>query len=323
MTAPGVGCVGEAGAPSERPMVGRKERMGKLMNGQVMTKEDRDAKVKETVMNWLAESFATGDYRLLNRGGKTRSRDFYLQVRNRTDADLRELQVKLEIYKDGALVETVTAKTGANGIKAGEVGQLAFFTKEIYFSDLKILPETVAFKSDWMPGKVMETQEKSRKLSRKKKKNKHSPEFQVGAAAVLRGKKDEYLRRLKGLKEQSEDPEISSGLDALIPQLEKIFKTVEENPGSEQEIKRLIDRYLPMIINPAESYQTYVQKGITGEDMDDLKGEVINGIKLVNEACANLLNRLYEDGIVDASTDISVLEMMLRQDGLLDPDLKQ
>ena len=292
------------------------------MSEQTMSKEERDARVKEAVMNWLAESFETGDFRLLNRGGKTRSKDFYLQMRNRTDADLRELQVKLEIYKDGTLVETVTARTGANGIKAGEVGQLAFFTKEIYFSDLRILPETVTFKTDWVPGKVMETQEKSRKLPKKKKKSKHSAEFQVGAAAVLRGKKNEYLRRLTTLREKSRDEEITAGLDTLIPLLERIFKSADENPGSEQEIKRLIDRYLPMIINPAESYQAYAEKGITGEDMDDLKSEVINGIKLVNEACTNLANRLYEDGIVDASTDITVLEMMLRQDGLLDPDLK-
>ena len=293
-----------------------------VMNEQTMSKEERDARVKETVMNWLAESIETGDYRLLNRGGKTRSRDFYIQIRNRTDADLRELQVKLEIYKDGTLAETVTAKTGANGIKAGEVGQLAFFTREIYFSDFKILPETVTFKTDWIPGKVMETQEKSRKLPRKKKKSRHSPEFQVGAAAVLRGKKNEYLRRLGTLREQSRDEDIMTGLDELIPLLEKIFKSADENPGSEQEIKRLIDRYLPMIINPAESYQAYVEKGITGEDMDDLRSEVINGIRLVKEACTNLANRLYEDGIVDASTDITVLEMMLRQDGLLDPDIK-
>ena len=110
--------------------------------------------------------------------------------------------------------------------------------------------------------------------------------------------------------------------ESIIPNLEKVFATVDENPGSEQEIKRLIDRYLPMIINPAESYQAYAAKGIAGEDMDELREEVINGIRLVTEACTNLLNRLFEDGIVDASTDISVLEMMLKQDGLLDTEIK-
>lgn len=292
------------------------------MSEQTITKEERDARVRQTVISWLSESFETGDYRLLNRGGQNRSKDFYLQIRNRTDADLRELQVKLEIYKDGVLADTVTAKTGANGIRSGEVGQLAFFTKEIYFSELRILPETVSFKTDWIPGKIMETQEKSRKLPKKKKKGKTSAEFQIGAAAILKDKKNEYLRRLTQIREQSGDESISSGLDTLIPLLEKVFKSAEEKPGSEQEIKRLIDRYLPMIINPAESYEAYTKKGITGEDMDELREEVIKGISLVSEACTNLLNRLYEDGIVDASTDISVLEMMLKQDGLLGSDLK-
>ena len=290
------------------------------MSEQVVSKEVRDAKIREMVINWLAESFGTGDYRLLNRGGENRSKDFYIQIRNRTNADLRELKVQLEIYKDGVLVDTVTAKTGANGIKAGEVGQFAFFTKEIYFSELKLLPETVSYKTDWIPDKIMDTQEKGRKIP-KKKKAKQSQEFQVGAAVLLKGKRDEYIRRLNQLKEQSGDEEISQGLEKLIPLLEKIFAAVEENPGSEQEIKRLIDRYLPMIINPAEAYQAYVQKGIAGEEMDDLRGEVINGIHLVSEACTNLLNRLFEDGIVDASTDISVLEMMLKQDGLLGSDI--
>ena len=71
------------------------------MNEQIVSKEVRDAQVRETVIRWLSESFETGDYRLLNRGGKNRSKDFYIQIRNRTDADLRELQVKVEIYKDG------------------------------------------------------------------------------------------------------------------------------------------------------------------------------------------------------------------------------
>ena len=292
------------------------------MSEQNIKREEHDAKARETVIAWLKDTFETGDYRLLNRGGKTRSKDFYIQVRNRTDADLRELQVKLDIYKDGVLADTVTAKTGANGIKSGQVGQLAFFTKEIYFSELKVIPDTVTFKTDWIPDKVMETQEKGRRIPKKKKKPKHSPEFRVGAADMLKGKKDEYLKRLAQLRSESEDADICSGLDELIPMLEKLFASVDENPGSEQEIKRLIDRYLPMIINPAESYQAYAKKGITGEDMDDLKDEVTNGIRLVGEACGNLLSRLYEDGIIDASTDISVLEMMLKQDGLLGSELK-
>lgn len=289
------------------------------MSEQISPVGDREQAIRRMVIAWLRESFETGDYRLLNRGGKTRSRDYYLQIRNRTEADLRELRVQLEIYRDGVLAETVTAKTGANGILSGEMGQLAFFTKEIYFSSLKILPETVTYRADWVPGKVMATQEKSRRLSKRKEKN--SPRFQVSTADLLREKREEYLRRLGDLKENTDDGEIRAGLEQLISLIEKIFARVEEAPGTETEIKRLTDRYLPMIINSAESYQSYEKKEIDGKDMDDLKEEVISGLRLVNEACGNLLTRLYEDGIVDAATDISVLKMMLKQDGLLNPDL--
>ncbi len=284
------------------------------------TKEARDERIRAMVIAWLREAFETGDYRLLNRGGATPSKDYYIQIRNRTEADLRELRMKVEIYKDGVLADTVTAKTGASGIAAGEVGQMAFFTKETRFSSMKALPDTVEYKTDWVPGQVMEVKEKGRRLSKRKKK-KLSQAFQAGAGDLLRDKKGEYLRRLGRLKETAADEEIRKGLEGLIPILEKIFARVEELPGSEEEIKRLLDRYLPMIINPAESYQSYAGKDITGEDMDDLREEVISGIRLVTEACENLLNRLYEDGIVDASTDISVLKMMLKQDGLLDPDI--
>ena len=294
-----------------------------MIKEQTISKEERDAGLRRIVIDWLAESFSTGDYRLLNRGGKTRSRDFYIQIRNRTDADLRELSVQLEIRKDGVPVDTVTARTGASGIRSGEVGQLAFFTREIYFSDFRMLPETVSFKADRMPDRVMQTQEKSRKPSKKKKKNTALPASQAAVdAASLQGSRDECLRRLKRIRERSEDEEISSGLDVLIPLLEKLFASADERPGSEQEIRRLIERYLPRMIDPAESYQEYVKKGIGGDEMEDLRSEVINGIRLVSEACVNLMNRLYEDGIVDASTDISVLEMMLKQDGLLDTEMK-
>ena len=292
------------------------------MSEEQRAREDRDAKVRSMVIAWLREAFETGDYRLLNRGGATPSKDYYLQVRNRTEADLRELRVQLEIYKDGVLADTVTAKTGASGIKAGEIGQLAFFTKETYFSSLKVLPDTVSFKTDWIPGQVMETHEKARRLPKKKKK-KISEQFRAGTGDLLKDKRGEYLRRLEQLKGEAGDEDIRQGLEELIPIIEKLFARVEEVPGSETEIKRLTDRYLPMIINSTDSYISYTRKEISGEDMDDLKAEVTSGIRLVTEACGNLLNRLYEDGIVDAQTDISVLKMMLKQDGLLGSDIKK
>ena len=288
------------------------------MSEQVSAQKTIDTEIRETVIAWLRDVFENGKYRLINLGTVQPSRDFYLEITNTTNVDLRELRMKVEIYKDQIRVDTVTAKTGASGIKSGETGKLAFFSKETRFSSLKILPDTVTYKADWAPGKVMaEPKKKGGLFGLGRRKTAVSEAFRVGTGDLLKTKRNEYVQKLDDLRTQTTDEEIRAGMDELLLIVENIFKRVAEVPGTETEIKRLTDRYLPMIINSTESYLSYAKKEITGEDMDDLKEEVISGIKLVTEACTNLLNRLYEDGIVDASTDISVLKMMLKQDGLL------
>lgn len=294
------------------------------MSDQVTTTENTQAaameeKIHQTVLAWLRDVFEGGKYTLGSNGAAAPSRDHYLEVKNTTDIDLRELRMQMEIYKDGIKVDQVTAKTGASGIKSGQTGRLMFFSRQTYFSSLKILPDTVTYKADWIPQQVMQSQEQKTGLAfwKRKKKPQISEAFRVGTGDLLKTRRNEYVQKLDELKVQSPDEEIRQGLANLIPIVEQIFQRVAEVPGSEAEIKRLTDRYLPMIINSTESYLTYAKKNITGDDMDELKEEVISGIRLVTEACSNLRNRLYEDGIVDASTDISVLKMLLQQDGLL------
>lgn len=296
--------------------------MSEQNNMQNSASNAMDAEIREKVLAWLRDVFGNGRYRLGNRGSGPTSRDYYLEITNNTNVDLRELRMQVEIYKDQIRVDTVTAKTGVSGIKAGETGQLNFFTSQTGFSGLKVLPETVTYKADWVSEQAILTRPKKKGLFGRKKKN-ISEAFRVGTGDQLKTKRNEYVQKLDDLKRQTQDEEIRQGLERLIPIVENIFRRVAEVPGSEQEIKRLTDRYLPMIINSTESYLSYAKRQISGEEMEDLKAEVISGIKLVAEACGNLLNRLYEDGIVDASTDISVLKMLLQQDGLLNAEFER
>ena len=298
--------------------------MTEQTNPQTSAQRSMDEEIRRIVVAWLQDVFENGRYKLGNRGSGATSRDHYLEITNSTNVDLRELRMQVELYKDQIKVDTVTAKTAASGIKAGETGQLSFFSRETYISGMRFLPDTVTYKADWIPEQVMQSRPKKKGLfgiGRKKKKV--SEAFRVGTGEQLKTKRNEYLQRLDELKNQTADEEIRQGLDQLIPIVENIFRRVAEVPGSETEIKRLTDRYLPMIINSTESYLSYAKRKITGEDMDELKEDVINGLRLVTEACRNLLNRLYEDGIVDASTDISVLEMLLKQDGLLSSEFNK
>ena len=254
--------------------------MSEQVSAQTAIEED----IRQTVIAWLRDVFENGKYRLGNLGTVAPSKDYFLEITNTTNLDLRQLQMKIEIYKDQIKVDQVTARTGADGIKSGKTGQLAFFTGQTGFSSLKVLPETVTYKADWIPDQVMETRPKKKRLFGGKKKSNVSEAFRVGTGDLLKTKRNEYVQKLDDLKNQTADEEIRQGLEQLIPIVQNIFRRVAEIPGSETEIKRLTDRYLPMIINSTESYLSYAKKNITGEDMDDLKEEVISGITLVTEA---------------------------------------
>ena len=192
-----------------------------------------DEEIRQKVIAWLRDTFENGKYRLGNLGTVAPSKDYFLEITNTTNLDLRQLQMKIEIYKDQIKVDQVTARTGADGIKSGKTGQLSFFTGQTGFSSLKVLPETVTYKADWIPDQVMETRPKKKRLFGGKKKPNVSEAFRVGTGDLLKTKRNEYVQKLDDLKNQTTDEEIRKGLEQLIPIVQNIFRRVAEIPGSE------------------------------------------------------------------------------------------
>lgn len=294
--------------------------MGEQTNTVSDARQELDQQIRQTVLAWLKDLFGNGRYKLGNLGSGGSSRDHYLEVTNATNVDLRQLQMQIEIYKGQIKVDQVTAKTTVSGIRAGQAGRITFFTRETGFTGLKLLPDTVTYKADWTPEQPLQKEKKRGWFGRRKDKGQQV--FQVGSQQEKSADADD-AQRLEQLADQArgmKEEEIAGLLDQLVPLVKNIFKRAKEVPDSEEDLKGLTNRYLPMIISSTQSYLSYAGREVTGEDMEDLKADVISGIRMVTEACSNLLNRLYEDGIVDASADVSVLKMLLKQDGLLNSE---
>lgn len=56
-------------------------------------------------------------------------------------------------------------------------------------------------------------------------------------------------------------------------------------------------------------------RGVSAEDMAQARAETLRGMSMVLTACQKQLDNLYKDTMLDVSTDIDVLEQMLRRDG--------
>ena len=117
--------------------------------------------------------------------------------------------------------------------------------------------------------------------------------------------------------------EIAVKLDKLGNISNQILVQVEKNPNKIQEVNKFINHYLPITIKLINSYKDINNQSVQGENIENAKLEIEKSIDLINSAFENLLDDLYEDVVLDISTDISVLKTLFKQEGLTEDDFKK
>ena len=109
-------------------------------------------------------------------------------------------------------------------------------------------------------------------------------------------------------------------LSAQITEIEtvagKIFRTVIEQPGKAPQIRRFMDYYLPTTQKMLTAYRKMDEREVQGREADDVKQKISAAMNVVIGAFQKQLSTLYHNDILDISTDIDVLETMLKQDSL-------
>ena len=132
-----------------------------------------------------------------------------------------------------------------------------------------------------------------------------------------------YIEQIKNIKNELCKEEIAVKLDKLGNISNQILVQVEKNPNKIQEVNKFINHYLPITIKLINSYKDINNQVVQGENIENAKLEIEKSIDLINSAFENLLDDLYEDVVLDISTDISVLKTLFKQEGLTEDDFKK
>ncbi|CEP41717.1 5-bromo-4-chloroindolyl phosphate hydrolysis family protein [Paraclostridium sordellii] len=132
-----------------------------------------------------------------------------------------------------------------------------------------------------------------------------------------------YIEQIKNIKNELYKEEIAVKLDKLGNISNQILVQVEKNPNKIQEVNKFINHYLPITIKLINSYKDINNQSVQGENIENAKLEIEKSIDLINSAFENLLDDLYEDVVLDISTDISVLKTLFKQEGLTEDDFKK
>ena len=98
----------------------------------------------------------------------------------------------------------------------------------------------------------------------------------------------------------------------------KIFELLKENPNTAKDLDKVINFYLPTTVKLMDNYIQLSEKP-TDSVKSSLKS-MEQTMDLVNDGFMKMLDNIYQEKIMDLSSDMSVLKSMLRQEGLLDQD---
>lgn len=134
---------------------------------------------------------------------------------------------------------------------------------------------------------------------------------------------DEYVRRIKAANDAIPGEVISAKISRMELLVDRIFDRVEQNSDSVNDMRRMMDYYLPTTMKLLEAYEELDAQPVQGENIISSKKEIEDTIDTLNIAFEKLLDSLFQDTAWDVSSDISVLHTMLAQEGLTEDGLKK
>lgn len=137
---------------------------------------------------------------------------------------------------------------------------------------------------------------------------------------ILRGQ--QLLEQIRSENDRLPEPEISEQIDTIESIANQIFKAVIDQPKKAAQIRRFMDYYLPTTLKMLVAFRRMEEGNVTGENADNARQRIRSSLDMVIEAFKKQLARLYEDDTLDITTDMDVLETMLKQDGLIDSGLR-
>ena len=132
---------------------------------------------------------------------------------------------------------------------------------------------------------------------------------------------DEYVRKIREANDAIPGEEISAKISRMEMLVDRIFDRVEQNPESVDDIRKLMEYYLPTTIKLLEAYEDLDAQPVQGENIISSKKEIEKTLDTLNTAFEKLLDDLFQDTAWDVSSDISVLNTMLAQEGLTEDGL--
>lgn len=125
-----------------------------------------------------------------------------------------------------------------------------------------------------------------------------------------------YVDKIHESNDIIKDKIISQKLDRMESVVSMIFHEVDVNPNNADKLGRFMNYYLPTTEKLLEAYIDIDEKKVKGKSLEKTKKDIEGAIDKIIDSFEGLLDKFYQEKELDISTDISAMEVLMKQDGL-------
>ena len=133
-------------------------------------------------------------------------------------------------------------------------------------------------------------------------------------------REDDILREIRQVNDQIPDAVMSAKIDRIGEITGKILNYQRSHPNKEGQLRSFLNYYLPTTLKILRAYAQLDAQGIEGENISATKKRIEDMMDQVVYGFEKQLDKLFQDDAMDITSDVAVLENMLKKDGLSDAD---
>ena len=148
--------------------------------------------------------------------------------------------------------------------------------------------------------------------------NREAPPVHEETPQQAAAREDDILREIRQVNDQIPDAAMSAKIDRIEEITGKILKYQKEHPNKEGQLRTFLNYYLPTTLKILRAYAQLDAQGIEGQNISAAKKRIEDMMDQVVSGFEKQLDKLFQDDAMDITSDVEVLENMLKKDGLSD-----
>ncbi|MEF9970029.1 MAG: 5-bromo-4-chloroindolyl phosphate hydrolysis family protein [Ruthenibacterium sp.] len=137
---------------------------------------------------------------------------------------------------------------------------------------------------------------------------------------IVLSKAENDLKTLDALNARIPDAALSAQIDRMEKAGKSILAQVAKEPAKAKSIRKFAGYYLPTSVKILTTYADLSASGAAGDNAQSLMRDVRENAQTIATAFESQLDALFAGEVLDVSSDITVLDGMVKGDGLAQKD---